>query len=225
LSPRARPRTVAASSRSRFAPFLRAALDPDAPSAVTRGAGDRPRSAITVPDAIILDGAREHTLQVPHLEIPAREASSPITGPSGSGKSSLAFDVIYAEGQRRFLETLSPYARQYLPSLGRADVDRIVGIPPAISLEQRTARAGAMSTVATVTEVAHYLRLLYARAATPFCPKCDVPIGARSPESIAEELRGAHARRNANLSVWAPVVQGAKGPPRRGLRPRPQGWR
>jgi excinuclease ABC subunit A len=133
-----------------------------------------------------------------------------MTGPSGSGKSSLAFDVIYAEGQRRFLETLSPYARQYLPSLGRADVDRVVGIPPAISLEQRTARAGAMSTVATVTEVAHYLRLLYAKVATPFCPKCDLPIGARSPEAIVEEL-GTHYPPNANLSIFAPVVRARKG--------------
>ncbi len=202
------PEKVAASSRSRFAPFLKTALDRAAPSAVA-GALDRPRGEITVPDAILIDGAREHTLQIPHLAIP-RECLVAVTGPSGSGKSSLAFDVIYAEGQRRFLETLSPYARQYLPSLGRADVDRIVGIPPAISLEQRTARAGAMSTVATVTEVAHYLRLLYARAATPYCPKCDLPIGARSPESIADELRGAMPP-EANLSVFAPVVQGRKG--------------
>jgi excinuclease ABC subunit A len=127
-SPRARPRRSRSVTRSRFAPFLRDALDPDAPRRVRARAVIARRSAITVPDAIILDGAREHNLQVPHLEIP-REKLVAMTGPSGSGKSSLAFDVIYAEGQRRFLETLSPYARQYLPSLGRADVDASRAFP------------------------------------------------------------------------------------------------
>jgi excinuclease ABC subunit A len=203
------PEEVAASSRSRFAPFLREALRPrraapgDVARAVSPAVGHH-RTRRHHPRWRA--GAQPH---VPHLEIP-RERLVAMTGPSGSGKSSLAFDVIYAEGQRRFLETLSPYARQYLPSLGRADVDRIVGIPPAISLEQRTARAGAMSTVATVTEVAHYLRLLYARAATPFCPKCDLPIGARSARV---HRRGASRRdaRRGQLSVWAPVVRARKG--------------
>src|SRR5262249_16100911 len=96
-----------------------------------------------------------------------------LTGPSGSGKSTLVFDVVFAEAQRRFTETLSPYARQFLPTLPRPDVERIRGLPPAVALEQRTARAGATSTVATVTEVAHYLRLLFAKLGTPHCPKDD----------------------------------------------------
>ncbi|MBL8602641.1 MAG: excinuclease ABC subunit UvrA [Myxococcales bacterium] len=202
------PEAVARHPASRFAKYLAAALDPTKP-AVNVAEGARPATEITVPDAVIVHGAREHNLHVAKLEVP-REKLVAMTGPSGSGKSSLAFDVIYAEGQRRFLETLSPYARQYLPSLGRADVDSIVGIPPAISLEQRTARAGAMSTVSTVTEVAHYLRLLYAKVATPHCPKCNLAIGARSPESIVEELQAQHPA-SANLSVFAPVVRARKG--------------
>ena len=203
------PEEVATHPRSRFAPYLRAALDARSAAFLERATAPRERTEVTVPDGVVVRGAREHNLDVPQLEIP-RERLVAMTGPSGSGKSSLAFDVIYAEGQRRFLETLSPYARQYLPSLGRADVDSIVGIPPAISLEQRTARAGAMSTVATVTEIAHYLRLLYARAATPHCPRCDLAIGARTPEQIVDELGEAFPA-TASLSVWAPVVRARKG--------------
>ncbi len=204
------PEEVAASPRSRFAPFLRTALDGDA-AAIDAAPVARPREKVDVSalGGIVVEGAREHNLHVPHLEVP-RERLVAMTGPSGSGKSSLAFDIIYAEGQRRFLETLSPYARQYLPSLGRADVDAITGIPPAISLEQRTARAGAMSTVATVTEIAHYVRLLYARVATPYCPTCDLPIGARAPEAIVDELARDFPGM-ANLSVWAPAVRARKG--------------
>ncbi len=203
------PEEVSRVDRSRFASFLADTLRGAEPEAVARPA----RAAADENDAtrtsIVVDGAHEHNLRVPHVELP-REKLVVFTGPSGSGKSSLAFDVVYAEGQRRFLETLSPYARQYLPSLGRADVDRIAGIPPAISLEQRTARAGAMSTVATVTETAHYLRLLFAKVGTPYCPKCDLPIGARSPQVIARELAQTFPAK-ANLSVWAPVVRGRKG--------------
>ena len=93
-----------------------------------------------------------------------------VTGPSGSGKSTLAFDVVFAEGQRRFLETLTPYARQFLPTLPRPDVDAVTGVPPSIALEQRTTRGGANSTVATVTEIAHYLRLLYAKVGDAALP-------------------------------------------------------
>ncbi len=202
------PEHVAASAVSRFAPFLREALAGTAATPVrSNSSAQAARSATD--HSVVIDGAHEHNLRVPHLEIP-RERLVVMTGPSGSGKSSLAFDVVYAEGQRRFLETLSPYARQYLPSLGRADVERIAGIPPAISLEQRTARAGAMSTVATVTEVAHYVRLLFAKVGTPHCPKCDLPIGARSPGAIADDL-GSILATKGRVRVWAPVVRGRKG--------------
>jgi excinuclease ABC subunit A len=202
------PEAVSSVTRSRFAPFLGEALRGDEPAAAAPR-GDARDDGSSARNAIVVEGAHEHNLRVPHVEVP-REKLVVVTGPSGSGKSSLAFDVVYAEGQRRFLETLSPYARQYLPSLGRADVDQITGIPPAISLEQRTARAGAMSTVATVTEVAHYLRLLFAKAGTPYCPKCNVAIGARTPLAIAQELANVFPAK-ANLSVWAPVVRGRKG--------------
>jgi excinuclease ABC subunit A len=204
------PEEVAQSPRSRFAVYLRTALDVTS-AAIDHATVARPKTKVDLSAlrGIVIDGAREHNLHVGHLEIP-REKLVAMTGPSGSGKSSLAFDIIYAEGQRRFLETLSPYARQYLPSLGRADVDSITGIPPAISLEQRTARAGAMSTVATVTEIAHYVRLLFAKVATPYCPKCDLPIGARAPEAIVEEL-SRELPATANLSVWAPAVRARKG--------------
>ena len=203
------PERVAQSPRSRFAQYLRTALDTTAAALDTAVARPRARFDASKLTGIVVDGAREHNLHVAHLEVP-RERLVAMTGPSGSGKSSLAFDIIYAEGQRRFLETLSPYARQYLPSLGRADVDSITGIPPAISLEQRTARAGAMSTVSTVTEIAHYVRLLFARVATPYCPTCDLPIGARAPEAIVDELAKDFPA-TANLSVWAPAVRARKG--------------
>ena len=113
--------------------------------------------------------AREHNLQNVSVSLPHRQLIA-LTVPSGSGKSSLAFGVVHAEAQRRFVETLSPYARQYLPQLPRPDVDQVLGVEPSLSLEQRITRGGATSTVATVTEIAHYLRLLYARIGVPTGP-------------------------------------------------------
>src|SRR5690606_35070068 len=130
-----------------------------------------------------------------------------VTGPSGSGKSSLSFDVVFAEGQRGFMETLTPYARQFLPTLPRPDVDLVTGVPPSIALEQRTSRAGANSTVATVTEIAHYLRLLYAKVGDLFCPKCEGPVAPSSPDELFERLR----KRKGNHTVYAPAVRARKG--------------
>jgi excinuclease ABC subunit A len=166
----------------------------------------RPRARPEVPSAIEVEHAREHNLKDVSCRIPLGKLVV-MTGPSGSGKSTLAFDVVFAEAQRRFVETLSPYARQFLPMLPRPDVERIRGLPPAVALEQRTARAGATSTVATVTEVAHYLRLLYAKLGTPHCPLDDTPI---RPES--EDVLLARARRgNGTLTLRAPVVRARKG--------------
>jgi excinuclease ABC subunit A len=203
------PELVAQSTISRFAPFLREALEGGPTQSIASAMKSARDEDLATRTSVVVEGAREHNLRVGRLEIP-REKLVAFTGPSGSGKSSMAFDVVYAEGQRRFLETLSPYARQYLPSLGRADVDRIAGIPPAISLEQRTARAGAMSTVATVTEVAHYLRLLFAKVATPHCPVCNLAITARSADVIADDLRQSLGAKG-KARVWAPVVRARKG--------------
>ena len=159
--------------------------------------------------AISVTNAREHNLKGVSIEIP-REKLVVVTGPSGSGKSTLAFDVIFAEGQRRYLETLSPYARQYMPQLPRPVVDRVAGVPPSVSLEQRTTRGGVNSTVATITEVAHYLRLLWARAGLLHCPDCGDPIAPRQPAALASDLRERFGAR-AELTVMASIVRGRKG--------------
>ncbi len=148
---------------------------------------------------IAVSHAREHNLKEVSCAIPHGKICV-VTGPSGSGKSSLAFDVIFAEGQRRFMETLTPYARQFLPTLPRPDVDSVTGVPPSIALEQRTSRGGANSTVATVTEVAHYLRLLYAKVGELHCPKCDAVVAPMSADALFERLtqprRSGAARSN-----------------------------
>lgn len=156
--------------------------------------------------AIEVHGAREHNLANIDVAIPHGELVV-VTGPSGSGKSSLAFDVVFAEGQRRFLETLTPYARQFLPVMPRPDVDRVDGVPPSVALEQRTSRAGVNSTVATVTEIAHYLRLLYAKVGVMHCPDCDVPVASASGDVLFSRLR----ERKGNVQLRAPVVRARKG--------------
>ena len=161
------PAELASAGVGRTAHALREVPRPAAPPTP----GPRPQS---LPATIEVEHAREHNLKDVSCRIPLGKLVV-MTGPSGSGKSTLAFDVIFAEAQRRFIETLSPYARQFLPMLPRPDVERIRGLPPAVALEQRTARAGATSTVATVTEVAHYLRLLYAKVGRKHCPLTTCP--------------------------------------------------
>ena len=161
------------------------------------------------PAAIRVIGAREHNLRDLRCEIP-HGSLCVVTGPSGSGKSSLAFDVIFAEGQRRYMETLTPYARQFLPTLPRPEVDRVDGVPPSIALEQRTARGGGNSTVATVTEVAHYLRLLYAKVGVAHCPRCDAEVAPVSREALFARLTTGKGAR-AEHTVYAPAVRARKG--------------
>jgi excinuclease ABC subunit A len=163
-------------------------------------------SAVAAPSGIRIERAREHNLKEVSCVIP-HGALTVVTGPSGSGKSSLAFDVLFAEGQRRFMETLSPYARQFLPTLPRPDVDAVTGVPPSIALEQRTSRAGANSSVATVTEVAHYLRLLFAKVGDVHCPACDALVAPAS----AEEIHARIARTKGAITLLAPAVQARKG--------------
>ena len=157
---------------------------------------------------LIVRGAREHNLQNVDVEIP-RDKLTVITGLSGSGKSSLAFDTIYAEGQRRYVESLSAYARQFLGMMEKPDVDSIEGLSPAISIEQKTAGRNPRSTVGTVTEVYDYLRLLWARAGTPHCPSCGKPVERQSATQIVERLMELPA--GTWLEVLAPVVRGRKG--------------
>ena len=164
------------------------------------------RREVPRPSSIHVEHAREHNLQDVSCQIPLGKLTV-VTGPSGSGKSTLAFDVVFAEGQRRFLETLTPYARQFLPTLPRPDVERIANVPPSIALEQRTTRAGGTSTVATVTEVAHYLRLLYAKLGAPHCPRDGSPITAVDPELLLARLRTLPGAR----TLLAPAVRSRKG--------------
>ena len=159
-------------------------------------------------DALFIRGAREHNLKNIDVSIP-RDKLTVITGLSGSGKSSLAFDTIYAEGQRRYVESLSAYARQFLGLMEKPDVDLIEGLSPAISIEQKTAGHNPRSTVGTVTEIYDYLRLLYARAGTPHCPNCGRPVQRQSAAQIAEIVLSWPP--NTRIEVRAPLVQERKG--------------
>src|SRR5881392_4456927 len=144
-------------------------------------------------DSIAIHGAREHNLKNLSLRIP-RDKFVVITGVSGSGKSTLAFDLIFAEGQRRFLDSMNTYARQFVEQMSRPDVDLITGIPPTVSIEQRNSRGGGKSTVATVTEIYHFLRLLFARLGRQYCPDCEKPVEAQTRDQLGRQLQKALRR-------------------------------
>ncbi|MCP5519707.1 MAG: excinuclease ABC subunit A [Verrucomicrobiales bacterium] len=164
----------------------------------------------TVPTgAITIQGAREHNLKNLSATIPHGRFVV-ITGVSGSGKSTLAFDLLFAEGQRRFLDSMNTYARQFVEQMARPEVDLISGIPPTVSIEQRNSRGGGKSTVATVTEVFHFIRLLYARLGTPFCPDCDQQVQAQTRDEVGRRLE-REMRERGDLLLLAPVVRGRKG--------------
>ncbi len=164
--------------------------------------------------SITVHGARTHNLKNIHVEIP-RNTLTVITGLSGSGKSSLAFDTVYAEGQRRYVETLSPYARQFLDQMERPDVDSIEGLSPAISIEQKTTSRSPRSTVGTITEIYDYVRLLYASIGVPYCPNCDTPISPQTTRQILDRILSL--REGERVMILAPVVRGRKGEYRRDL--------
>ena len=172
-----------------------------------RGRGKRAQRARPAA-AIEIHRAREHNLKDIDLAIP-REAFTVITGISGSGKSTVAFDILFAEGQRRYLESLNAYARQFVQPAVRPDVDSIRGIPPAVAVEQRTSRGGRKSTVATMTEVHHYLRLLFVKLGTQYCPDCDIPIDAQPAEVIVGRV--LREFRGQRVQLLAPLVAGRKG--------------
>ena len=157
---------------------------------------------------IVIRGAREHNLKDVTVSLP-REKLVVITGLSGSGKSSLAFDTLYAEGQRRYVESLSAYARQFLGQMDKPDVDSIEGLSPAISIDQKTTARNPRSTVGTVTETYDYLRLLYARVGHPHCPKCGREITGQSAEQIVDQV--LLLPEGTRFTIDAPVVRTRKG--------------
>src|SRR5438477_165385 len=159
-------------------------------------------------DRIVIRGAREHNLKSIDLEIP-RDQLVVITGLSGSGKSSLAFDTIYAEGQRRYVESLSAYARQFLEQMEKPEVDSIEGLSPAISIEQKTTSKNPRSTVGTVTEIYDYFRVLFARVGVPHCPSCDRVISAQTVQQMVDRVLAQAP--GTRLLLLAPVVRGRKG--------------
>ncbi|HSL11426.1 MAG TPA: excinuclease ABC subunit UvrA [Actinomycetota bacterium] len=159
-------------------------------------------------DSLVIHGAREHNLKNVTLELP-RDKLIVFTGLSGSGKSSLAFDTIYAEGQRRYVESLSAYARQFLGQMEKPDVDFIEGLSPAISIDQKSTSRNPRSTVGTITEIYDYLRVLYARVGHPHCPSCGRPIGRQTPEQIVDQV--LELPEGTRFQVLAPIVRGRKG--------------
>ncbi len=176
--------------------------EPERGSPLQAALRQRARSAITI------HNAREHNLKSIDVDIP-RDRFTVVTGVSGSGKSTLAFDIVFAEGQRRYLESLNAYARQFVQPATRPDVDALFGVPPTVAIEQRTSRGGRKSTVATLTEVYHFLRLLYVKLGTQYCPDCNVPIEPQSADAIvARMLRDYRGRR---IGLLAPLVVSRKG--------------
>ncbi len=165
-------------------------------------------------DRISVHGARQHNLKNIDVEIP-RNSLTVVTGLSGSGKSSLAFDTIYAEGQRRYVETLSPYARQFLDQMERPEVDSIDGLSPAISIEQKTTNRSPRSTVGTITEIYDYLRVLYSSIGVPRCPSCGIEISRQSTEQILHQV--LNLENGERIMILAPVVRGRKGEYRKEL--------
>ena len=193
---------------------------PDAPGAQRGALAAKGRMEIAEPAAaygramardnncVVIHNAREHNLKNIDVQIP-RDKFTVITGVSGSGKSTLAFDILFNEGQRRYLESLNAYARQFVQPAARPDVDAIFGIPPTVAIEQRTSRGGRKSTVATLTEIYHFLRLLYVKLGTQYCPDCDVVIEPQSTASIAARLLKDY--KGKRIALLAPLVVARKG--------------
>lgn len=204
------PEEVARVEGSHTGQFLAEVLGGKRPAAAASSSGEADDSGISVavPRGISIRGAREHNLKNLSVDIP-RDQFVVVTGLSGSGKSTLAFDIVFAEGQRRFLDSMSAYARQFVEQMERPEVDQVIGLPPTVAIEQRISRGGGKSTVATVTEVYHFLRLLYAKCGEQECPRCRVAVEQQSAGAIAEAVRGA--LRRGPVRICAPVIRGRKG--------------
>ena len=207
------PATVAGCAESHTGRYLRDVLSGNrSPSIVAeQSAQYGKRKALNDKPAlntISIKGAREHNLKNISLEIP-RDEFVVVTGLSGSGKSSLAFDLVFAEGQRRFLDSMSVYARTFVEQMEKPDVDLITGVPPTVAIEQRISRGGGKSTVATVTEVYHFLRLLFSKLGTQHCPKCSIPVKKQSTQAIVDAI-SQHAKKGM-LHIMAPLIKARKG--------------
>lgn len=209
------PEAIAENDLSHTGTFLRNTLPQSGASGSWQLAEAKPTRGYALsslshsPTAISINGAREHNLKNLSLDIP-RNQFVVITGVSGSGKSTLAFDLLFNEGQRRFLDSMNVYARQFVEQMARPEVDLITGIPPTVSIEQRTTRGGGKSTVATVTEIYHFIRLLFARLGTQYCPDCQLPVEAQTRDALAHHLR-SELKRRGDLLLLAPIVKNRKG--------------
>jgi excinuclease ABC subunit A len=200
------PEQVARIGGSHTGAFLRERLAQHARQIVSSRVAER--RATVPPRGISIVGARHHNLKNLSIELP-HEQMIVITGLSGSGKSSLAFDILFAEGQRRFLDSMSTYARQFVEQMERPDVDHVEGLPPSVAIEQRLTSGGGKSTVATVTEVYHFLRLLFAKLGTQYCPKCDIPVTKQSHSAITKRVK--ERLECGPVTLLAPVVKARKG--------------
>ncbi len=207
------PETIARSENSHTGKYLRpylakGASSPFTPVLETRSMVPEVKDSSNSDNAITIVGAKEHNLKNISLKIP-RDRFVVITGLSGSGKSSLAFDIIYAEGQRRYIDSLSAYARQFLQIMARPNVDLLAGIPPTVAIEQRLSQGGKKSTVATVTEIYHYLRLLYAKIGKQHCVQCGRQIHSLTRSQILDRIGRSY--RGKDIVVLSPIVRGRKG--------------
>ena len=201
------PEQIVKQGQGHTAAFLKLALAAK-PVVAQRPAPTRKQASAS--RMISLRGARHHQLKNIDVDIPLHEMTV-VTGLSGSGKSTLAFDIIFAEGQKRFMDVMSPYARQFTDQMETPDIDALTGLPPTVAIEQNRSRGGSKSTVGTVTEIWQYLRLLYAKLGTPHCPRCGVEVGRRSPAEIHAVVQQFIARKPASLLIAAPVVRNRKG--------------
>ncbi|MDB6073672.1 MAG: excinuclease subunit, partial [Verrucomicrobiaceae bacterium] len=206
------PDKVAACAESHTGRYLRDILSgtrsPASVAEQTAQYGKGKADNVVASNTISIKGAREHNLKNISIEIP-RDEFVVVTGLSGSGKSSLAFDLVFAEGQRRFLDSMSVYARTFVEQMEKPDVDLITGVPPTVAIEQRISRGGGKSTVATVTEVYHFLRLLFAKLGTQHCPKCHIPVKKQSTQAIVDAI--AQYAKKGMLHIMAPLIKARKG--------------
>lgn len=203
------PEEVAGAGLAYTSRYLKDVLEGKPSIFLTEAPSRKEDGGNTPSGTIALRGARHHNLKNIDLDVQRGEMTV-LTGLSGSGKSSIAFDIFFAEGQRRFMDVMSPYARQFTEQMESPDIDRLTGLPPTVAIEQNMSRGGTKSTVGTVTEIWQFLRLLYAKLGQPYCPYCQVPVGRRSEGEVVEMV-SRFLKEHGKAEVMAPVVRGRKG--------------